>query len=1102
MGGTRCKYMATVTPYGIHTPTPEEMDLEMDQQDDAEFTANVLEAFRLCAGLEGSDKLPFLRDVELIFRALVVEATSLGEGAKGERLQALATLGWACVSGVAQRCEQRHHKRAFRGVVDGIMQDAAGRRKYGLGRLFYHGILRPYVEAMLRPKSGRPVKRWLKDDDRYAHHSGPRTNNVDAMARHKGIGRALKNARAVRDAERKTVGPTKTVLEVKSAVNAKYPPAGSARQLSSWTERPLIPQGQTQVDWEATVQGFEAEGVSVGQAAGRVAALQHTFGRESAEVDQDTLEAALRCASVAASSGASSETNALLLHCYSEGDDLEKELLPFVCGAVAGRVGGLTREILLACRVAVWEKEGSEGDIRAVAMPACMVRLIERALNMSVQRKARDYLGPAQFGVGRRMGGQVMGTVLSDIWQRGDELMQGDSGAIPSPESELLCIDAANAFPSLRLECIIDALREGCPELLWWFHFTYGGDGALQFDSKGVEYVRARCLRQGSTLASLFFAFGAKKAYDRVIARHAARNPSHGVGGVSYVDDLTALGDLEISLREDEMRKLEADLDSAGLKIQMRKMVALTHARVGSPRYLRLRALADARGLRLETEGVKVVGAPVGTNAGVRAQVRASVDAWKDDLNLLDQFGEKQVRLALLRHCLGAPQAQYQASIVGEGECDDEYEALDRAVDDRVLELLDWDAPTEDERWRVAEVRRLPTELGGFGIRSVLSEERTSNVIMVLDAAQRYTEQHFPNYPKENGGTYLTDKLSWRARPPRQRPPGERAGREVKAPAREDLVGRALRDLIPRGKANSAFEESCCEVKLGGDVNREGLRKELRAQRLMRAAERFAAVREGLVSHDNYHIYSANLFSCADKDASRFLTWCGGDNRLMRLHNPELMHMIRMRCALPPLRNPGEDGCSCSASAIGLPDSRHRKYKTNPYEALSCNGVLASGKIARHHAVRDLLAKHLNKVGTTAIEQPVPGAPELRGDILFYAHGKRVTIDVTLTAQCAPTLAAKGAWKQAGYAADAAWKRKHQTYWRAAEPNAGPGGQCRDVVPFVLEISGRLFSKSRAWLERAFGGDKQRLSSFLSELSYLMASRVGSALSMGVRAIR
>ena len=132
--------------------------------------------------------------------------------------------------------------------------------------------------------------------------------------------------------------------------------------------------------------------------------------------------------------------------------------------------------------------------------------------------------------------------------------------------------------------------------------------------------------------------------------------------------------------------------------------------------------------------------------------------------------------------------------------------------------------------------------------------------------------------------------------------------------------------------------------------------------------------------------------------------------------------------------------------------------------------MLASGKIARHHAVRDLLAKHLNKVGTTAIEQPVPGAPELRGDILFYAHGKRVTIDVTLTAQCAPTLAAKGAWKQAGYAADAAWKRKHQTYWRAAEPNAGPGGQCRDVVPFVLEISGRLFSKSRAWLARAFGG--------------------------------
>ena len=57
------------------------------------------------------------------------------------------------------------------------------------------------------------------------------------------------------------------------------------------------------------------------------------------------------------------------------------------------------------------------------------------------------------------------------------------------------------------------------------------------------------------------------------------------------------------------------------------------------------------------------------------------------------------------------------------------------------------------------------------------------------------------------------------------------------------------------------------------------------------------------------------------------------------------------------------------------------------------------------------------------------------------------------------------------------------------------------MVPFVVEASGRLFSKSRAWLGRALG-DKQRVSSFLSELSYLMALRVGSALSMGVRTIR
>ena len=130
----------------------------------------------------------------------------------------------------------------------------------------------------------------------------------------------------------------------------------------------------------------------------------------------------------------------------------------------------------------------------------------------------------------------------------------------------------------------------------------------------------------------------------------------------------------------------------------------------------------------------------------------------------------------------------------------------------------------------------------------------TPNVISLLDATRRHIEQHFPNYPNELGETYLADELEWRPRPPRKRPPGESAGREVKAPARPNLGGRALRDLTSLSSEDSRFEESVCEVALGEGVNREGLRKKIRAQRLMRAAEQFAAVREKLVSQDNYHI--------------------------------------------------------------------------------------------------------------------------------------------------------------------------------------------------------------------------------------------------------
>ena len=202
-----------------------------------------------------------------------------------------------------------------------------------------------------------------------------------------------------------------------------------------------------------------------------------------------------------------------------------------------------------------------------------------------------------------------------------------------------------------------------------------------------------------------------------------------------------------------------------------------------------------------------------------------------------------------------------------------------------------------------------------------------------------------------------------------------------------------------------------------------------------------------------------------------------------------------MRLLLPPQQNTRDEGCQgagCAGQRLNT-----RRYRTNPYEPLSCRSTFSYHMVNRHDAVCAALYKHLKKIGNAARELPHPGAfGDTRGDVRLYLNGARYTIDVAVVAQCALGNAESGAWRQIDYAARQRWQAKHWKYYRAVHGEDAPaGGRCRDVVPFIIETSGRIYKQTRMWMVKAFRNDHEARRQLERELSFVMAARVGGVLS-------
>ena len=154
------------------------------------------------------------------------------------------------------------------------------------------------------------------------------------------------------------------------------------------------------------------------------------------------------------------------------------------------------------------------------------------------------------------MGSKSWGNSWATFSERGE----GSEPPWETTHTEVASWDGRNAFNSMNHGAVLKAIRKHMPKLLPWYIFTHSGEGARQFDNKGVEYARRKCMAQGSPLAPLFWALGALEPFEKVTRRYAERNV-HGVGGIACIDDFITFGDLEFTLSDENMQQMIDDFN-------------------------------------------------------------------------------------------------------------------------------------------------------------------------------------------------------------------------------------------------------------------------------------------------------------------------------------------------------------------------------------------------------------------------------------------------------------------------------------------------------------------------------------------------------------
>ena len=360
-----------------------------------------------------------------------------------------------------------------------------------------------------------------------------------------------------------------------------------------------------------------------------------------------------------------------------------------------------------------------EGGVRPIAVGEALYRLIGRALlaadPLLADKHAETYVGMDQYGVAYPGGVEAPVHAVRELLDL-DKLWAQ------------LALDFANAYNTIDRVTTAEEIHQQAPAFAAFYEWSYRREALLilpsGFAAAGLlDSILSRAgVRQGDVLGPLFFAIGIAPVVKEVRALPGA-DPR------AYLDDIN-VAITRLLAKEavpDCVQQILETVQRAAARINLRLNLAKCV----------LWAPEDAKALlpypgacRTATEGLKVLGAPLGTPVFVQEFMGQISARCRDSLALVVSADlPLQHKLLLVRNCVSQVPTFWLRTVPAAGPALEDWDA-------EVLQSLGQMIGLHVTPGSVEElVARQPVRLGGLGLRSAADQAPRAYASSLLFAA-------------------------------------------------------------------------------------------------------------------------------------------------------------------------------------------------------------------------------------------------------------------------------------------------------------------------------------------------------------------------------
>ena len=674
---------------------------------------------------------------------------------------------------------------------------------------------------------------------------------------------------------------------------------------------------------------------------------------------------------------------------------------------------------------------------------------IQRILGSTVRKEASEEIASSikrlQFAVGVPMGGEIIVRTLDMAYEEGKSVVQ---------------IDSSNAFNNLKMLKTYEAVVKRCPKLTAYYRWYHEKPISI-INGKGEEVItRESGVLQGNNMAGDYFSVSTYEMLEKMEEEMRTHEALHND---DYMNEKANPGSLTAFYDDIFLAAVPKVINSMADRIEV---IMIEHGGTMNKAKSGItgKEAEDWDGTPVDwpinTEGTIVLGAYIGNDHFKKSKLDEKVEKLKPPTQAL-QLLKAGTQYALISKCISQKLAYSVRTARNMKDIAEQADIFDRQIGEEIARIAQ-----TDYTGTVAQIIKIPKRNGCLGV--------TPTGRLEAEAAIITSRIHHKQYM----ATYRPDKL-------------------------QQAQNTIINAEIVLGESDDVVEMTGIEPHVLLTLTTVNAQRILGAGKKKVYTDMAAKLVTELGVHDDTRQQAAFLLSASGTTASTYFLGSSIGSET-DVYFPEVDWILALRrfFGVGIINNePEYRVCACGESYTS---------STNKYHAELCmrNQGL---RTTLHNLIVALLYRLLKKmnpqagpedilteqnVGQIVTPNPLGGqnVRDVRADIIYRKEAQRKIIDVAVANPVGKENLAYPieSHKRLDAAAMSKEKRKRNHYRRVSQPTPIPE---TDVIPFVLETTGRLGPSALLFLHSVCGTQTYRRTIFINECALLCARYAGKILS-------